>query len=393
VDVVERLEGGTDFGAVACASARAAGATIAFAPAERAEETRQRMVSAFAAGEFATWGYDERYAAAASDPATILPGARTVVCVAVPFAHPAPAQRVPLSGRVSNYAWAEDYHPRMREILRDIADALDVAAGGPVTRIACDTAPLAERAFAERAGLGWIGKHTNLIAPGLGSFTFLGEIVTTLDIPAGVPLKKSCGSCARCVDVCPTGALRGDYTIDASRCISDLTQRTGSIPRDLRAAMGDWVWGCDLCQLACPPTQRATPHVDEAFAAADTDRAYPPLQELLALRSSEFKRRYRRTAMGWRGAAVLRRNAAIALGNALDRASVPALESACASDPHPLVRGHAAWALGRIASPRALAMLRERMPHEADESVREEICAALATSSAIALSSSSAPAS
>jgi epoxyqueuosine reductase len=336
------------------------------------------MRVAFAGGDFETWRYDESYAAAASDPATLLPGARSVVCVAVPFAHAEPAERAPLSGRVSNYAWAADYHPRMREILERIAAALDDAAGAPVTRIACDTAPLAERAFAARAGLGWIGKHTNLIAPGLGSFVFLGEVITTLELGANSPLKKTCGSCTRCVTACPTGALRGDYTIDASRCISDLTQRTDAIPRAMRALVGDWVWGCDLCQLVCPPTRRASPPVDLAYEPRDGRDAFPSLVDLLQLRSAEFKRRYRRTAMGWRGGAILRRNAAVALGNALDRSTVPALETALRDDPHPLVRGHVAWALGRIGSPQALTALRERADRETDADAREEIAAALA---------------
>jgi len=361
-------------------AAREAGASaLAIAPARADALARERMATAFAGDAFATWGYDDAYAARASDPGALLAGARSVLCVAVAYAHPEPVFPTPLSGRVSNYAWSSDYHGRMRAVLARIAAALDDAAGSPVTHVACDTAPLAERAFAARAGLGWVGKHTNLIAPGLGSFIFLGEIVTTLEIPPDAPLRKTCGSCTRCVTACPTGALRGDYTIDASRCISDLTQRTDAVPREMRALIGDWVWGCDLCQLVCPPTRNASPRADRAFEPLGRDRARPSLVELLALRSGDFKRRFRGTAMGWRGGAVLRRNAAIALGNALDRSTVPALERALASDPHPLVRGHAAWALGRIGSPRALATLRARQTIEHDASVREEIAAALTT--------------
>jgi epoxyqueuosine reductase len=358
--------------------ARDAGASaLAVTAATPDERTSVRMRAAFAGDEFATWGYDDAYAAKAADPGALLPGARSVLCVAIAYAHPEPAAPEPLRGRVSNYAWSADYHVRVRDVLARIAAELDAACGSSVTRVVCDTAPFAERAFAARAGLGWIGKHTNLIAPALGSFVFLGEIVTTLEIAPDAPLRKTCGSCERCVSVCPTGALRGDYTIDASRCISDLTQRTDAVPRELRPYIGDWIWGCDLCQLACPPTQRASPCADAAFAAASDANARPSLLELLALRSGEFKRRFRGTAMGWRGAAVLRRNAAIALGNALDRASVPALEVSCAKDPHPLVRGHAAWALGRIASPRAIAALRARRERETDPAVLEEIEAAL----------------
>jgi epoxyqueuosine reductase len=338
-------------------------------------ESRERMHASFARGDLATWGYDAAYAQTAADPSAVLPGARSIVCIAVPYAT-APPERAPLSGRVSNYAWSDDYHRRVRTLLRDLAAMLDEIAGEPVTAVACDTKPIAERAFAARAGLGWVGKHTNLISPELGSFIFLGEIVTTLDLAADAPLQKSCGSCSRCIDACPTGALRGDYTIDANRCISDLTQRTGSIPRDMRALIGDWVWGCDVCQVACPPTARAGLQGDAAAVPRD-GAAAPDLLALLRLRSGEFKRRFAPTAMGWRGAAVLRRNAAVALGNALDRSAVPGLLETLRDDPHPMVRGHAAWALGRLASKAALDGLREASIPETDAGVREEIAAAL----------------
>jgi epoxyqueuosine reductase len=205
---------------------------------------------------------------------------------------------------------------------------------------------------------------------------FLGEVVTSLALAPDAPLKKSCGGCTRCVTACPTGALRGDYTIDATRCISDLTQRTGPIPREMRPLIGTWVWGCDVCQDACPPTNRAPRNAAE-FAPLDEETRAPSLASLLRLKSGEFKRRFAHTAIGWRGGAILRRNAAVAMGNLLDRADVPALEEAVAQDPHPLVRGHAAWALGRIGSPRALGTLRDRLSRETDELVSDEIRAAL----------------
>ena len=224
-----------------------------------------------------------------------------------------------------------------------------------------------------------MGKHANLIAPGLGSFVFLAEVVTTLELPPDAPLRKSCGACARCVDACPTGALRGDYTMDSTRCISDLTQRRDAVPPALRPLMGDWVWGCDLCQDVCPPTRLAGSRGAGAFEPASAAAAFPDLQYLLRLRGRAFERAYGRSALGWRGPAVVRRNAAIALGNALDRAAVPALEEALEGDPHALVRGHAAWALGRIGSPRAFDALRAALGAESDPGARAEIVAALAT--------------
>ncbi len=362
----------------AVATARKLGAgDVRVAPAFDDRESRRRMRDAFSRGDFAGWDYGEDYAPRATDPRTLLRGARAVVCIAVPYAVTAPQQGAPLCGRVSNYAWSSDYHLRIRALLAAVARVIDEAAGAPVTAIACDTRPLAERALAAHSGLGWVGKHTNLISPALGSFVFLGEVVTTLELPVDAPLRKTCGACARCVDACPTHALRGDYTIDANRCISDLTQRTDSIPRDMRPMLGDWVWGCDICQTVCPPTRRAGEAGSLQDAPLDAQSARPSLVALLQLRSGDFRRRYRRTAMGWRGAAVLRRNAAVALGNALDRSAVGALTQSLWRDPHPMVRGHAAWALGRIGSPRALQALQDRCAIESDDQVLAEIRVAL----------------
>lgn len=367
-DAVKRL---------ACEAALARGAAaVRVADAHENSNAARAMREAFARGDFATWPYDDTYAAKAADPQHVLAGARAVICIGFPYRTQQP-QEPPLSGRVSNYAWSADYHHRVKAQLREIAAEIDALAGEPVTAIACDTKPLAERAFAARAGLGWIGKHTNLITPQAGSFVFLGEIVTTLPLAPDQPLRKNCGSCTRCIPACPTGALRGDYTIDATRCISDLTQRTDAIPRAMRPLIGQWVWGCDLCQTACPPNSRTGVRGGDADRPMTPETSTPELMRLLQLRSGEFKRTYARTAMGWRGAAILRRNAAVALGNSLDRAAVPALARALCEDPHPQVRAHAAWALGRIASPAAIAALRERPGKEADEAVREEVLAAL----------------
>jgi epoxyqueuosine reductase len=362
---------------LACDAARELGAAdVRVAPARPDDAAREAMRAAFARGDFTTWRYDDEYARKASSPEHVLAGAQSVICVAMPYRTDEPAA-APLTGRVSNYAWSADYHHRVKALLAEVAKRIDEAAGEPVTAIACDTKPLAERAFAARAGLGWVGKHTNLINPHAGSFVFLGEIVTTLPLEADAPLRKSCGSCVRCITACPTGALRGDYTIDATRCIADLTQRTDAIPREMRPHVGTWVWGCDLCQIACPPNERATIHASEANRALGAETSTPSLMRLLRLRSGEFKRTYARTAMGWRGAAVLRRNAAVALGNTLDRAAIPALAEALREDPHPMVRGHAAWALGRIGGNEARAHLVACTSEEPEESVREEAASAL----------------
>jgi epoxyqueuosine reductase len=358
------------------AFARARGAAdLRIAAAAPPPNERARFAAAVARGDLATWPYDDAYATAATTPAALLAGARSVVCVALPYARHALPER-PGCGRVSIYAASTDYHHAMHALLAQLADELARLVPGARSRAACDTAPIAERAFARASGLAWIGKHTNAIVAGTGSYAFLGELITDAALPCDEPRKTHCGSCSRCVSACPTGALRGDYTMDATRCIADLTQRTDAIPRALRPLVGTWVWGCDLCQAACPPTQRA-PRDASALAPLPDDTARPPLQALLHLRSGAFKRTFARTAMGWRGSAVLRRNAAVALGNTGDRAAVPALEAALEHDPHPNVRAHAAWALGRIGSPRALRALATSLGTERDAAVCAEITVAL----------------
>jgi epoxyqueuosine reductase len=259
--------------------------------------------------------------------------------------------------------------------LRDLLDALvrELQAFGQAadTLVICDTRPLAERAFAVASGIGWVGKHTNVIAPGLGSYIFLGEIVTSLALPPDVPRKIHCGSCTRCVKACPTGALRGDYTMDAGKCISDLTQMRGSIPRALRPLMGTWIWGCDLCQAICPPTRIAGVTGHARFAPPPD--AYPDLVSLLTLSKREFEVRYRASSMGWRGPTILRRNAAVALGNTLDRATVPALLAAFDCEGSDTVREHIAWALQRIGSPQARQGIASRLVGEKAAAVRQEL--------------------
>lgn len=357
------------------AAAKRLGATAAGISAAEIDETLvTRMRAAVARGDLATWRYDDEYAQAVCDPQRLLPAARSVICVALAYAHPTPP-RARGSGRISNYAWGNDYHGEMRALLDALLLELKALLPDAQAVAVCDTKPLAERAFAVRAGLGWIGKHTNLIIPGTGSFIFLGEIVTDALLEPNRAAKTHCGSCRLCIAQCPTGALRGDYSIDAVRCISDLTQRRDAIPRAMRPLMSDWVWGCDICQEACPPVVRA-PRLGHA-AFTPPEPAYPDLLELLAMPPAVWRERYGQGAMGWRGASVSRRNAAVALGNNRDRASVPGLTVALHSDGSALVRSHVAWALGRIASPAAFTVLHEAHVQERDAAVREEISAAI----------------
>jgi epoxyqueuosine reductase len=314
------------------------------------------------------------------DPGSLLEGAQTLVAVALAH-HPGPREVVPaealrdrLRGEIARYARGDDYHRVMKQKLRELADRLAEAAGAPVAARPCvDTAPLLERDAAERAGLGFTAKNTMLIAPGLGSYVLLGELLLAADarLPAPPPPRARCGSCRACLDACPTGAFPDAFVLDARRCISYLTiEHRGPIPRELRPALGSRIFGCDVCQEVCP-YNAAAPHrsapAPELLPAAG--RTQPDLLELLAKSGNQFKRWVRGTALERARRPQLLRNVCVALGNAGDRRAAPALERALA-DRDPLVRGHAAWALGQLGETSACEAA---LATEPDPWVREEL--------------------
>jgi epoxyqueuosine reductase len=230
-----------------------------------------------------------------------------------------------------------------------------------------------DRAAAARAGIGWLGKNTNLLVPGIGSNVLLAEIVTSAPLETDAPLKKTCGGCDACLRVCPTGALVAPGVLDNRRCISFWTiEHRGVIPLDIRPLIGDWIFGCDLCQEICPVNARpAAPDPTALAAFGPTIEARPRLEELLTLDDAAFRRRFRDSALWRTRRAGLLRNVCIALGNVADRGSVPALTGAL-NDPEPLVRGHAAWAFGRLGGTSARAALEAALSRERDAWVRDE---------------------
>ncbi len=302
-------------------------------------------------GEMAYMARPDRVARR-EDPARILPGVRSVLCVAVNY-YPGPSPEPPdhrLRGRVSAYAWGMDYHDWVLPRLEELAAVVRDETGGEIRyRAYVDTGPVLERAFAARAGLGFIGKNTCLIHPRLGSWLFLGELLVDAMLPpTGPPLPSRCGTCTRCLEACPTGALVAPYRLDARRCISYLTiEYKGPIPLELRPLMGNWIYGCDLCQRVCPWQRFARPTEAGAFRAASPDRAVPPLLELIELDEAGFRERFAESPIRRIGRGRLLRNVAVALGNLGDRRARSALVRA-AEDPDPLVQEHAVWALDRL---------------------------------------------
>jgi epoxyqueuosine reductase len=305
--------------------------------------------------------------AARGDPARLLPGVRSVVVVGANYyagsLPPAPGND-PSRGAIARYAWGDDYHDLLVPRLRQLAAWLEAETGKPVAhRAYADTGPLLEREMAARAGLGFVGKNTALIHPRLGSWLFLGALLLDVEIPPPGPGSSggsepvapggACGRCTRCLDACPTGALVAPYLLDARRCLSYLTiELKGAIPAGLRPLLGNRIFGCDVCQEVCPWNRRfARPTGEPAFQPRPESMA-SRLLDLMALDDDGFRRRFRGSPVLRAKRRGLLRNVAVALGNWGDRAAVPALSRALA-DAEPLIREHAAWALGRIGGQNA----------------------------------------
>ncbi|MFN2137467.1 MAG: tRNA epoxyqueuosine(34) reductase QueG [Candidatus Promineifilaceae bacterium] len=311
------------------------------------------------------------------DPQIILPGMRSIVSVGLSYAAAAPAPDFtadPGRGRFSNYAWGADYHDVMTPRLEELAAWLRTKDPGTASRVYVDTGAVLERDHAETAGLGFTGKNTMLIAPRAGSWFFLGELLTTLTLaPTPASQMPSCGSCRRCLDACPTDAFPAAYELDARRCISYLTiELKDWIPRELRPLMGNWVYGCDLCQLVCPFNRFAAQGEEPAFHTLDAAAIAPPLVELLALDEARFDARFAHSPVKRIKRARLVRNACVAAGNWGSQTAVAALLPLL-EDKEAIVRGHAAWALRQIGGHEVDAALAAALARETDSQVREEL--------------------
>ncbi|MEZ4401758.1 MAG: tRNA epoxyqueuosine(34) reductase QueG [Kofleriaceae bacterium] len=328
---------------------------VPIAPSARAE----RYAAWLAAGHHGEMHYlaTADHVAGRADARALLPEARTVVVVALAYgseAPPAPTVDGVVRGSLARYARGTDYHLVVRDRLAEVAAALVAHAGPIATRVCVDAAPVAEREWAERAGLGFAAKNTMIIAPGLGSYVVLGELLVGAELAAtdAAPERSRCGSCRACLDACPTGAFVDAYVLDARRCISYLTiEHAGPIPIELRAAMGTRIFGCDVCQEVCPWNAagpgRAAPAPE--LVPRDHDHAAPDLVRLATIGANQLRGYVRRTALRRIDRPRLQRNVAVALGNSGDAAALPALV-AMVANPAPLVRGHAAWGLGQLGA-------------------------------------------
>ena len=338
---------------------------------------------------FAEWLAQERYgdmiwmarnAARRLDPQQIVTSARTIISVSYNYYTPHAHSSDPRRGRISRYAWGDDYHEVLLPKLRALLNFLGACDANATGIAYVDTGPVLEKPWAAQAGLGWQGKHTNLIDQRRGSWFFLGEVITTAMIddvsqnpPVPLfqsgnlrppllhnvpPLKKGdrgilrtdqslCGTCTKCIDVCPTRAITAPYQLDATRCISYLTiEHKGSIPVELRPLLGNHIYGCDLCQDVCPWNRFATPTPEPAFQPR-AENLRPALIELMNMTDDTFRTRFKNSPIKRIKRNRFLRNVAVALGNSKDRAALPALHRAH-EDPDPLIREHVAWAIAEI---------------------------------------------
>lgn len=347
---------------------------VGIAPAGPFEETELRLLDHIEKGRIAglAWFTPER-ARFSSDPANLLPEIRSIISLGISYLSDEPETEINgPQGRIARYAWGEDYHTVLKKKMEQLFERIKTYLGeaGRPARFLVDTARIVDRAVGQRAGLGFFGKNTNLIAKPYGSWLFLAEILTDLELEADAPGLGTCGRCTRCIDACPTGAIVEPWAVHNDRCISYLTiELKGTIPEDLRQGMGNWIFGCDICQEVCPYNRKALVMNHPEFQPRDAFEVKPDLIEWLRLTGSEeaFRQKFRGTPLLRPKRAGLRRNIAVALGNSRDPQAIGPLAEALENEPDATVREHLIWALDQIGGEEAQRAIQQALANKAEE--------------------------
>jgi epoxyqueuosine reductase len=315
-----------------------------------------------------------------ADPAQLLPDSKSLLSLAVAYQPSSGEISQPGFGRVASYAWNADYHRALPGKLKELARKIALMAGRPArARVFTDSSPLMERDLAVMSGLGWIGRNTSLISPSLGSFLLLAEILMDIDLPITEPFEfDRCGTCRACIDACPTGCIRPDRMIDSNSCISYLTiEHKGAIPADLRAGIGDWVFGCDVCQIVCPWNRKSVEQSPSPILKRILDPGCLNLMEELSLSEGEFNQRYLDLPILRTGWESHLRNVLTCAGNSLMKEFIPVIRAVLTGSPSVVLRTHAAWALGCFRDPATRRILECALKSESENSVQSEIQSAL----------------
>jgi epoxyqueuosine reductase len=324
---------------------------VGFCRAELGPEARSRLARFLAAGQHGDMGWLAARREQRGHPQSLWPEARSVIALGLSYApddNPMEPLQQPDRGTISVYARHRDYHDVMKGMLKHLAQFI-VARFGPAVKVFVDTAPVMEKPLAQAAGLGWQGKHTNLASRRDGSWLFLGEIYTTLELPAGSPHPDRCGTCSRCLAACPTNAFPEPYRLDATRCISYLTiEHRGPIPHELRPLMGNRIYGCDDCLAVCPWNRFAQASRHTKLRARE-DLTAPRLAELAQLDDAAFRAMFAGSPIKRIGRDRFVRNVLIAVGNS-GRSELASVAARLVGDPHPVVAEAASWALNRLTA-------------------------------------------
>ncbi|WP_047979829.1 tRNA epoxyqueuosine(34) reductase QueG [Ornithinibacillus contaminans] len=311
-----------------------------------------------------------------TEPRRLLPEAQSIISIAV--AYPSRMKGAPRStkeerrGFFCRASWGMDYHDVLRDRLKKLERFIQEQVADAVTKVMVDTGELSDRAVAERAGIGFTGKNTLLITEEYGSFVYLGELITNIPFVPDTPVEDGCGECRKCIDACPTGALVQGGQLNANRCIAFLTQTKDFLPDEFRTKIGNRVYGCDTCQLVCPKNKQVDFHIHPEFEPED-DIAKPKLIPMLTMSNREFKETFGHISGAWRGKKPIQRNAIIGLGHYKDKTAVEELIAIMNSDPRPVIRGTAAWSLGKIGTEEAYEAISVAMEKEKDEDVLFEM--------------------
>lgn len=325
-------------------------------------------------------GFEEPDIEKRTEPIRLLENAESIISIAISY--PSKMKDAPQSKRgarrgiFARASWGMDYHTVLREKLAKLEAFILLHAPDAKLRSMVDTGELSDRAVAERAGIGWSAKNCSIITPEFGSYVYLGEMLTNIPFEPSVPMEDQCGDCRLCLDICPTGALIEGGQLNAKRCIAFITQTKTMVPEEFRAKIGNRVYGCDTCQTVCPKN-KGKHFAHHAEFTPDPELVKPLLLPLLEHSNRTFKETYGHMSGAWRGKNPIQRNAIIALVHFKEREAIPKLISILESDPRPVMRGTAAWALGELSSPEGQAALRIRKETETEEIVLQEVEAAL----------------